>query len=206
MKRFQVLRGLGAPGAVGKNTPARNDYRQPGACGKHWEPVAQAAAGRFPSAGDETMSRVATTTAFSVSTITKEIVESVVTGGASPQEVLERLNSYGIEWYLTEKGDLPIKYWQVGAEDFVPAEHVARIREGRAVPNDASTLEWLSQQLPELRKRYADHWIAVVENEVVAAAPTLPDLLQRIRDAAIEHPFITEIPSQPLIWTTTYAG
>lgn len=152
------------------------------------------------------MANIVTATSFSINAATKEIVESAVTSSLPPEKILERLDSYGIEWHLTEQGDLFIRYWQVGAEDFVPIGHIARIREGRAVPNDASTLEWLSTQLPELNKRYAGQWIAVIENQVVASAPNLPDLLQRIHDSAIEHPFITEIPAQPLIWNTAYAG
>jgi hypothetical protein len=142
---------------------------------------------------------------FAVGGPTKEIIESVGTSSLPPEEVLKQFDSYGIEWYLTETGDLMIRYWQVGAEDFVPAEHVARIREGRTVPPEASALEWLSRHLTDLKTRYPGQWIAVVNNQVVAASGNLAGLLQVIRDSGIENPFITEIPAGPLIWTTAYA-
>ncbi len=142
---------------------------------------------------------------FAVGGPTKGIIESIGTSSLSPEEILERLDSYGIEWYLTEAGDLMIKYWQVGAEDFLPAEHVGTIRQGQTVPREASALEWLSRHLSDLRAQYVGQWVAIVENQVVAAAANLPDLLQRVRDSGIENPFITEIPAGPIIWTTVYA-
>ena len=137
---------------------------------------------------------------------TKEFIESVMTSSLSPERILEQLDRYGIEWYLTEQSDLMIKYWQVGAEDFLPVEHAARIREGRAVPREASELEWLSKHLGDLRVRYGGQWVAVVDNEVVAASGSLADLMQQVRDLDIDRPFVTEIPARPLIWATAYAG
>ncbi len=145
-------------------------------------------------------------TSFAVGGPTKEIVESVATSKLPPEELVKRLDSYGIDWYLTDAGDLMVRYWQVGVEDFVPREHIARIRQSRIVPREASALEWLSRHLHDLRAKYAGQWIAVVDNQVVAASTNLPDLLQQVRDSGIEHPFITEIPAKPLIWTTAYAG
>lgn len=142
---------------------------------------------------------------FAVGGPTKEILESIVTSSLSPEKILERLDSYEIDWYLTDAGDLMIRYWQVGAEDFVPAEHVGRIREGRTIPLEASALEWVSRHLADLKTRYAGQWVAVVDEQVVAASANLPDLLQQLRNAGIEHPFITEIPAGPLVWTTAYA-
>ncbi len=145
-------------------------------------------------------------TSFAVGGPTKEIVESVATSKLPPEELVKRLDSYGIDWYLTDAGDLMVRYWQVGVEDFVPREHIARIRQSRIVPREASALEWFSRDLHDLRAKYAGQWIAVVDNQVVAASTNLPDLLQQVRDSGIEHPFITEIPAKPLIWTTAYAG
>lgn len=143
---------------------------------------------------------------FAVGTPTKEIIDSIVTGSLPREEILARLNSFGIEWYLTERGDLMIRYWQVGAKDFVPTEHTARIREGQRLPPEASMLEWLSGNLRELEARYAGQWIAGVGNQVVAASSSLPGLLEQLRDLRIESPFITQIPAGPVIWSTTYAG
>lgn len=152
------------------------------------------------------MKSAALKSSFQVGGATKELVESVVTSSLSPGEILERLDSYGIEWYLTAEGDLMIRYWQVGAEDFVPAEHVGRIREGRMAPQEARVLEWLSSNLAGIRARYAGQWIAVVNDQVAASSWNLPGLLQQVRDSGIERPLITEIPAGPVIWTTAYAG
>jgi len=130
----------------------------------------------------------------------------MVTSGASAEETLAHLESYGIEWYLTEKGDLLVRYWQVGAEDFIPVERVAKIRTGRAVPKDMDALEWVSQHLPELRRQYPGQWIAVIDGHVAAAAISLSELLQHIQEKAIQHPFVTQVPERSLIWNTAYAG
>jgi hypothetical protein len=137
---------------------------------------------------------------------TKEIIESVVTSGLPPEEVVKQLDSYGIEWYVTEEGDLMLRYWQVGAEDFVPTEHVARIREGRTAPQEATSLEWVSRNLADLRARFAGQWIGIANGEVVASAASLPELLARLRAGGVEKPLITEIPAGPIVWHTAYAG
>jgi Family of unknown function (DUF5678) len=137
---------------------------------------------------------------------TKTIVESIVTSALSPEDVLQHLDSYGIDWYLTQKGDLMICYWQVAAEDFVPKEQVATIRENQTVPPDASSLEWLSSRLSEIKGQYANCWIAIKDHKVVASAGNLTDLLQSVRDAQIESPFVTFIPSDPIVWATAYGN
>lgn len=133
----------------------------------------------------------------------KTILQSV-TSGLPPEEILKTLESYGIEWYMTQKGDLMIRYWQIGADDFVPVERIARIRESQTVPAEASALEWLSGHLREVKADYADRWIAIIDNEVVADAESLPALLQKVHDARIENPFVTFIPAEPIIWSTAY--
>lgn len=140
----------------------------------------------------------------SVGGATKLILESVATSGLSPEEILQRLDSYGVEWYLTGQGDLMIKYWQVGAEGFVPPERVGTIRMG-PVPAEGNSLEWVSRHLAELRQRHAGQWVAVVGEQVAAAAPTLPQLLERVGELGIDRPFLTEIPAGPITWITTYA-
>jgi hypothetical protein len=135
----------------------------------------------------------------------EKLIESVVTGGTSPAEILKQLTSCGIEWHLTEKGDLMIKYWRVGAESFAPAEHVARLREGGKMYDETNALEWVSSHLSELRREYAGKWLAVVDGRVAAASDNLPALLQMLEAEGIERPFITEIPAQPIVWATAYA-
>lgn len=141
---------------------------------------------------------------FGVGGATKKILESIVTSGLPPEEILKRLDSSGIQWYVTEKSDLMIRYWQIGAEDFVPVERIARIRESQTVPAEASALEWLSGHLREVKADYADRWIAIIDNEVVTDAESLPALLQKVHDARIENPFVTFIPAEPIIWSTAY--
>ncbi len=141
---------------------------------------------------------------FAVGGATKKILESIVTSGLPSEEILKRLDSYGINWYVIEKSDLMIRYWQVGAEDFIPTERIATIRETQAVPPEASTLEWLSAQLREIKARYSDRWIAIIDNQIVADAENLPSLLQKVHDAQIVNPFITFIPEEPIIWATAY--
>lgn len=133
---------------------------------------------------------------------TKEI-QSVVTGGLPTEDILRQLDSWGVDWYVTEGGDLMMKYWQVGAENFVPPEHVATIRAGRAVPNETRALEWVSRHLAELRQLFGGRWVAVVGNAVAASAPTLPQLLQQVQELGIERPFVTEIPTGQVTWNMT---
>ena len=141
---------------------------------------------------------------FAAGVGTKTILQSVVTSGLPTEDILKTLESYGIEWYLTQKGDLMIRYWQVGAEDFIPTERIATIRETQAVPPEASTLEWLSGHLRQIKARYNNRWIAVLDNEVVADAENLPVLLQQVHDANIKNPLVTFIPGEPTIWATAY--
>jgi len=145
------------------------------------------------------------TTTTSVGGSLKHIIESVATSGLSPEEVLQKLSSSGVEWYLTEQGDLMIKYWQLGAEGFVSPERVGTIQSQENAPVHANALEWVSGHLDELRQNYAGRWVAILGNVVVESAPTLPQLLARIAELGIEQPFLTEIPTGPVTWITTYA-
>jgi hypothetical protein len=135
----------------------------------------------------------------------KTIVRLISTSGTkSPKEFLETLDKIGIEWYVTEKGTLMIKYWQIGAEDFVPSEQAAIIRSDRPSPEQGDELDWLSKNLPNVRGRYGGQWIAVYNNEIVVAAPDLPDLIRQI--GGFDRPLITFIPAEPVVWTFTYAS
>ncbi len=133
-----------------------------------------------------------------------EILRSVVTGSRSTEEVLEQLDSCGVDWYITHEGTLMIRYWQVGAEGFVSPEQVGTLKRGNT-PADGPALEWVSQNLEALRQQYAGRWIAVSKNQIVAHAPSLPELLTLI-PTDVERRFVTQIPGTPVVWHTTYAG
>jgi len=137
----------------------------------------------------------------------KTIVTSVVsTGAKSPEEalgILERLDRVGIESFVTETGDLPIRYWTIGAQDFVNPEHAAVIRSKRPSPEHENVLDWLSKNLADIQPRYAGQWIAIYASAVVAANPSLHELLGEI--VGIDRPFITFIPKEPIVWKFTYA-
>ena len=137
---------------------------------------------------------------------TEEIVRSAVTGSRSQEEILEQLNSIGIEWYVTDQGHLLIRSWRVAAEDFVPIERVDDIRQGRKVPDESDALEWLSANLEDLNREYAGNWIAISDNAVVAASTTLQRLLSLIDERRIQNPFLTRVPEEPIIWETAYAN
>lgn len=136
---------------------------------------------------------------------TKRIIESAVTSGLAPERILQYLDSYGVEWHLTDQGDLMIKYWQIGAEGFVSPERVGTIRAGRPVPNEVHALEWVSANIAALQRHYPGRWIAVVAEEIAATADSLPQLLEQIQALGIERPFVTEIPAGPITWNTAYA-
>jgi len=138
------------------------------------------------------------------STTADNFIESIVTSSSTPKNILKQFNEYGIEWYLTERGDLLIKSWRIGAENFVPAEHVMELREDGKKHGEANALDWVSKNLSELREEYPGKWIAVVDDQVVAASDNLVALMQQLHDQDIELPFITEIPAQPVVWTTAY--
>lgn len=133
----------------------------------------------------------------------RDQLRTIITGGA-PEDALRELTAAGIDWHITERGSLWIKYWQIGAEDFVPVERVAQLREGAAMHSDVSALEWVASNLVTLRNRYPGKWVAVVDAEVLASADDLPDLLRQIHDGSIKKPFLTQIPANPIVWTTAY--
>jgi len=134
----------------------------------------------------------------------KTYSESTLTSAFPQEELLSQLEQLGVEWYITEKGTPWLKYWQIGAEDFVPIERIAELREGGEMHPEANALDWVSQNLVYLRKVYAGKWIAVIGDQVDCAAEDLPSLLQLIRDRAVDQPFITQIPAAPIVWATTF--
>ena len=133
----------------------------------------------------------------------KAVVSSTLTGVESPEEVLSQLEKMGIDWHVTEEGTLMIKYWQVGAENFVSPEHAASIRLKGESCEPGAELDWVSKNLDRLRQQYGGQWIAVYNCDVVASATDLPQLMLEIKE--YDKPFTTFIPAEPIIWTFTYA-
>ena len=118
--------------------------------------------------------------------------------------MLSQLEQYGIEWYLTNAGDLMIKSWQFAVREFVPAEAVEDLRGDKTMDGEVESLEWVSRELSTLGKEYAGKWIAVKNDLVVADSDTFPDLLQQTKTLSIDRPFITKIPARPPVWKTAY--
>jgi hypothetical protein len=146
--------------------------------------------------------------AHEVTSDLKTIVTSVVSMGAkSPEEalvLLERLDRIGIESSVTEAGDLFIRYWTIGAQGFVNPEHAAVIRSKRPPLEQTDKLDWLSKNLANIRRQYGGQWVAIYGNQVVAASPNLPDLINQVTE--FDRPLVTFIPQEPVVWTFTYAN
>lgn len=133
----------------------------------------------------------------------KSVIESMSIEAQSPTELLSALDRIGIESYVTEEGHLMIRYWQIGAEDFVPPEQVSIIRTSRHLPDQGDNMDWLSKNLQTIRQEYSGKWVAVYNERIVASSSTLPDLMNQIEE--YDRPLITLIPAEPVIWTFTYA-
>jgi len=131
----------------------------------------------------------------------RKTIESVSTGAKCPEEILAHLDKIGLECYVTEKGDLAVKCWQI-IEGFVSEEYAGIIRSSRSSPMEGDKMDWLSKNLQTIQEKYAGQWIAVGDNEIIASAPALPELLILIGD--IDRPLVTFIPTEPIVWTFTY--
>jgi len=133
----------------------------------------------------------------------KSVIESLSIEAQSPTELLSALDRIGIESYVTEEGHLMIRYWQIGAEDFVPPEQASIIRTSRRPTDQADNMDWLSKNLQTIRQEYGGKWVAVYNERIVASSFTLPDLVNQIEE--YDRPLITLIPAEPVIWKFTYA-
>jgi len=133
----------------------------------------------------------------------KNVIESMSIEAQSPTKLLAALDRIGIESYVTEEGHLMIRYWQIGAEDFVPPEQASIIRTSRPLPDQGDNMDWLSKNLQAIRQEYGGKWVAVYNERIVASSSTLPDLMNQIEE--YDRPLITLIPAEPVIWTFTYA-
>lgn len=145
-----------------------------------------------------------TTTDVVEELISKTIVSSLATSGKTPEEILDSLSSYNIEWHISEKGALLYKCWQVGAEDFVSPEKAMEIRSIEEPKQEHRELDWLSVNLQHVRDQYPDRWVAISNNEVIEAANTLNELIQILPENV--SPFITFIPSEPVVWDFAYGN
>ena len=134
------------------------------------------------------------------------ITSAAASGAKSPEEALDTLNKLGragVESFVTEEGDLWIRYWTIAAKGFVFPEHAAIIRSKRPSPEGTDKIDWLSKNLTDIRRRYGGQWVAVYGDAIVAAAPNLVDLMNQITE--FDRPLITFIPTAPVLWTFTYA-
>jgi len=131
-------------------------------------------------------------------------IESGASGSKPPEEILRSLDKYDIEWYVSEGGDLWIRSWTVVAEKFVTPEQATVIRAERPSPEGRDDLDWLSKNLEDVKREFANRWIAVCESRVVGSAPNILELLEQVR--AFEKPLITFISPEPTTWISTYAN
>ncbi len=133
----------------------------------------------------------------------KSLFESASIEAKSPTEFLSALDRIGIESNVTEEGHLMIRYWQIGAENYVPPEQASIIRTSRPLPDQGDNMDWLSKNLQTIRQENGGKWVAVYNKRIVASSSTLPDLMNQIEE--YDRPLITFIPAEPVIWTFTYA-
>jgi hypothetical protein len=132
----------------------------------------------------------------------KLIFDSIATGARSSEEILRYLDKFGIEWFVTEGGDLMIKSWTVAAQDFVTPEQAANIRSNRATTEYSDDLDWLSQNLEVVRRQFSNKWIAICENRIVGSSTSIPELMAQV--GQFDKPLITFIPAEPTTWVSTY--
>ena len=134
----------------------------------------------------------------------ERLVQSALATGQAPEQILELLESLGVESYVTVTGDLMVKSWVIAATDFASPPLVSELIGERDAPREADALEWVSQHLDELRGHHAGQWIAVADGRLACSSVDLSGLLERIKDSGIVHPFITRIPEGPIVWNTAF--
>jgi hypothetical protein len=136
---------------------------------------------------------------------TQIVIEQSLASGRGAHDALKQLDSLGIEWFVTDQGDLMTKTWRVVAARFVAPQDVPLIRQSH--PPEADALNWVSQHLADLRARFAGRWIAVEGGAVVADASTFPRLMKLLsKRAAGAKPLITQITAEEPSWIVTYAS
>ena len=88
----------------------------------------------------------------------------------------------------------------------MPREQVADLRAQYDIPfpQEAESLEWVAAHLGELQRDHAGQWIAVDQNRVAASAASLGELMSMLEAVRANEPFITQIPTGPIVWKTAY--
>src|SRR3989304_2356733 len=104
----------------------------------------------------------------------KSVIESMSIEAQSPTELLSALDRIGIESYVTEEGHLIIRYWQIGAEDFVPPEQASIIRTSRHLPDQGDNMDWLSKNLQTIRQEDGGKWVEVYNERIEDFCLTIP--------------------------------
>lgn len=136
-----------------------------------------------------------------------EFISSASTQGATGDEVLDYLDKMKIDWYVSEEGSLVLRYWQIGADTFVPPEKAAIIRSTKSSLEQVDNLDWLNKNLDKIRESHSGKWIAIHKNAIVASGPNMPGVLSQLGQlAGIDKPLITYIPEEPILWTFAYAN
>jgi hypothetical protein len=112
-----------------------------------------------------------------------------------------------IDWYVSEEGSLVLRYWQIGADTFVPTEKAAIIRSTKSSSEQVDNLDWLNKNLDKIRESHSGKWIAIHKNAIVASGLNMPGVLSQLGQlAGIDKPLITYIPEEPILWTFAYAN
>ncbi len=140
---------------------------------------------------------------YEVAENANSILKSELTSSMSPEEVIESLKRVGVDSHVTEKGDLMIRYWRIGAENFVSPEKAAIIRFGQSSSDKGDMIEWLSNNLQNIRKEHGGQWIAINKDEIIASSLNLSELMSQI--TGYDKPLVTFIPAEPVIWNFIYA-
>lgn len=136
-----------------------------------------------------------------------EFISSASTQGATGDEVLDYLDKMKIDWHVSEEGSLVLRYWQIGADTFVPPEKAAIIRSTKSSSEQVDNLDWLNKNLDKIRESHSGKWIAIHKNAIVASGPNMPGVLSQLGQlAGIDKPLITYIPEEPILWTFAYAN
>lgn len=136
-----------------------------------------------------------------------EFISSASTQGATGDEVLDYLDKMKIDWCVSEEGSLVLRYWQIGADTFVPPEKAAIIRSTKSSSEQVDNLDWLNKNLDKIRESHSGKWIAIHKNAIVASGPNMPGVLSQLGQlAGIDKPLITYIPEEPILWTFAYAN